>query len=183
MVAPWPNCVLRRIHCVGSSGLDGRTVAMTSGVRSNPLWKILLNPGDTDQCIEWTHTKAPPPREYGQVRYQGRNWLVHRVSFLLHRGIIPKGFDVCHHCDNPPCWNPRHLFTGTRTDNMQDCKRKGRHGRGDENTILTPSQVLEIRSLYRPKTKGLGYKCLARRFGVHSSTVASILYRRNWKNI
>src|SRR5208283_917274 len=78
------------------------------GKRRNPLWKILLTVSDTDECIVWAHTRLPGPREYGEVRYEGKLWLVHRVSFLLHRGPIPEGLDICHSCDNPPCWNPRH---------------------------------------------------------------------------
>jgi HNH endonuclease len=160
---------------------------MTQGVRSNPLWKLLLHPPVTDECIEWKHSRLPMPRPYGQVRYQGRNWLVHRLSYTLHIGCVPNELDVCHSCDNPPCWNPRHLFKGTRIDNMQDSKRKGRNfipaGELGSRTVLTEAQVLEIRSLYRPHTRGLGYKSLAARFRVHPSTVASILYRRNWRHI
>lgn len=50
----------------------------------------------------------------------------HRLAYQLFIGTIPPNYSICHHCDNPPCCNPKHLFAGTALDNMTDMHAKGR---------------------------------------------------------
>jgi hypothetical protein len=52
----------------------------------------------------------------------------HRLSAAIHHGLDimdPKTL-ACHHCDNPICWRPDHLFLGTHRDNQMDSVNKGR---------------------------------------------------------
>lgn len=111
----------------------------------------------------------------------------HRASWFLHKGKIKNGMSVCHHCDNPPCVNPEHLFIGTRSENMRDASKKGRlhgpglQGRQIHTAKLNEETVLKIRSEYAP-THGI-YRELGRRYGVTNVNIKAIIDRKTWKYI
>lgn len=93
------------------------------------FWKRIKKGDIEDDCWEWIGKKT---RGYGQLRFKGKLIYAHRLSYIFHKGEIPKDDNfygtliICHTCDNPPCVNPAHLFLGTFQDNSIDRNKKGR---------------------------------------------------------
>jgi HNH endonuclease len=75
------------------------------------------------ECLVWKG--AIQPNGYGSSRYLGERY-AHRCAWIYSHGPIPKGMQVLHTCDNPPCVNVDHLFLGTGRDNVADRDEKGR---------------------------------------------------------
>lgn len=85
------------------------------------FWSLVDRSGE---CWVWVGSRFS--NGYGQFRIGGRSVGAHRVAWELTNGPIPNGLHICHHCDNPPCVRPSHLFAGTHSVNMQDAMNKGR---------------------------------------------------------
>lgn len=154
--------------------------------RFNEKWMPEPNSG----CWLWigSATLAGPKRKdsrghlFGGKGYNG-HLRANRASWIIYRGEIPPGLEVCHSCDVSLCVNPDHLFLGTHLENMEDCAAKGRRkftGRGGTSHhffTLTEDDVREIRKSSDSK------ESLAKRFGVSPSRIYSVQARRSWKHV
>lgn len=123
-------------------------------------------PDRGDGCWEWQGSRDI--RGYGVMR--GRK--AHRVSWGLHRGAIGDKH-VLHHCDNPPCVNPDHLYLGDDADNTRD---KVERGRMNNRLVYDDETVEEIRRLY--SSGEWTQKSLAAKFGVSQAHVSRLVNGR-----
>lgn len=140
-----------------------------------------VNIGNFDDCWEWTSYCFP--RGYGRFALYYKTYGAHRIAWILTFGEIPKGLQVCHHCDNRKCCNPSHLFLGTHQDNVDDKVHKSRQARNKGELSgthkLTTMQVEEIRECYR---MGLIRQWqLAKKYGVTQQTISKIVNYQRWE--
>jgi hypothetical protein len=95
---------------------------------------VIKIPGKLDAPC-WIWLKSKFDNGYGQQKIKGKNYRVHRLSYRLFVGEIPKGLLICHKCDQKDCINPEHLFLGTQADNMLDMVQKGRSLKGNKHPL------------------------------------------------
>jgi hypothetical protein len=107
---------------------------------------------------------------------------VHRFSYEHFVGRIPKGKLICHTCDVKSCCNPKHLFPGSQSDNMQDMVRKGR-GLVGEKSAKTKFTEADILRIYRYVNQGLSRAAIAQKYNVAAVTISHIATGRNWKHL
>lgn len=91
-------------------------------------------------CWEWTGARNR--HGYGVIRVGGRaggTVLVHRLAASVYLDYDLQDPAVLHTCDNPPCFNPDHLYVGDQADNMRDAYSRGRR--------LTPAEYRKCASV------------------------------------
>ena len=155
-----------------------------------------VNVDEESGCWNWQWGKNK--KGYGRLSVNGIAQLAHRLIYKETYGEFDKKLFVCHHCDNPGCCNPEHLFLGTNTDNIRDASRKGRMAHGDNHyvrrhpenrvrgsrigaAVLTEDKVLAIRMQY--DEGGVTKRELGKLYGVHETTILALLRRDTWTHV
>lgn len=128
--------------------------------------------GKPDECWEWTGAMS---HGYGAFFV---NWkctvIAHRMAYMLCKGPVPETIFVCHHCDNPKCVNPDHLFLGNHADNMHDGWSKERFPYG-ENHSKAKLSFREVSTIRRIGTR-VKQRVLASLFGVSRGHISEIIH-------
>jgi len=135
---------------------------------------------DRDGCWVWTRCKL---RKYGRFGLRGRIVAAHRLAYAMANNValVSLGPHICHHCDNPSCVNPAHLYEGDAQTNSDDKMRRGRavvmRGEQHGRSKLVEGQVLAIR-----KDERLN-RVLAQEYGVSCTLISMIKRRKIWRHL
>lgn len=140
-------------------------------------------------CWDWQQSTCK--KGYGYFSIKGKTVKAHRVSYLFLVGRIRKPF-ICHSCDNTSCVNPKHLFNGTRSDNMKDCYNKGRgafqvhkntfvkKGNSHKDAKLSYKKAAWIRKNFDRNNPELTLKALANKFKVSTKAIWQVVKGKTW---
>lgn len=153
--------------------------------------------GEPEECWEWTARRSA--QGYGQftVKRGGARYkhvVASRFAFELAHGKAPDNWAL-HHCDNPPCCNPAHIYDGTPAENSADMIRRRRSGwhsgkyatrntaRGSRSGMakLTEQDVIGIRARYA--AGGVSQQALADEFGVNQTKISDVVRGKTWKHV
>lgn len=174
------TCGIR--NCVNPAHLKTEIATKVIDSLETKFWKRVIK---TDGC--WLWTGAITTFGYGHIHLgMGKFRDAHRVSWGLHNGDVPEGLSVLHHCDNPPCTRPDHLFVGTQADNVEDMDRKGRRvnaqpiGEKHWKSRVTENDILTMRHL---RSAGVPISKLAEQFKMSYRNAWVIVTRRGWRHI
>lgn len=147
------------------------------------FWGKIAITDNPDEC--WVWTLSTKDSGHGRVRIDWIEYKPHRIAYFLHTGHDPKELRVCHHCDNPPCCNPKHLYAGTQKNNCEDRERRGRGNqpKGVNNAFAKLNDD-KVRELRRKFANGEANKTqLAKEYGIACNTVKDIVRRRWWTHV
>lgn len=161
--------------------------SVTSGRKRRPFnerfWEKVKRCGE-DECWEWQ--AARNAKGYGRLTSgRGVNLKAHRVAFALSNGgVVSDDAHVLHHCDNPPCCNPSHLFVGSAKDNTADMIAKGRGSApprlfGARNHNAKFDERVARKIIKDPRTLHV----IAADYGISWMTVFRLKHRQTWKHL
>lgn len=177
----------RDAHIKTQEEIDAYNMKTKDRIEKNSLCvPCPQNKGLTEWCRIWRGGKDKGG--YGLISYNGKQDGVHRVSFMISKGVnsLP-GFDetgeqlqVAHICDIRDCCEPTHLYHATRTQNARDRTENGQM-QGEKSVMAKISEETAI-AIKLSKGQGtVGER--AKRFATTKNIVSGIDNGYTWTHL
>jgi hypothetical protein len=145
------------------------------------FWSKVDKRGE-NECWPWLGAKGPTGHGSFRIdaRRDGLHGNAHRAAYEIGTGVPisrikrKKWGDlyVCHTCDNPSCVNPKHLYLGSHSTNIQDMNDRGRHARVGPPKRYTLEDVERVKALRRD---GLSQMRISALTGIPQTTISTML--------
>lgn len=136
-----------------------------------------------DECWEWQASLTTSG--YGRFKITSYTQAIaSRLALIATKRDEPRGMLVLHHCDNPKCCNPHHLYFGTVQDNAQDKVDRDRCRTGDQSGANNGAAKIDEKQLELIVTRiqrGWNNKQIAADLPITHSMVSLIRLGRMWR--
>ncbi len=148
--------------------------------RKVDVFKVLdMQGGDKDKCWLFKgvlNGKGLPYFQYSEHGV-GMKRLAYRITYeLLHGVSLTSDQLLLHQCDTPACCNPHHTRIGTHKENMQDMRKRQRHG------ALSHHMVINIRRL-ADAPRSMSPDELSELYGVAPQTIRDVINRVTYRDV
>lgn len=135
------------------------------------------------ECWEWQASLTTSG--YGRFKIASYEMVTaSRFALISTKREEPAGMHVLHHCDNPPCCNPAHLYFGTPQQNVEDKLRRGRARSGNQSGANNGAAKLsddQLRLVVQRINEGWNNKQIAADLPISHSMVSLIRLGRMWR--
>jgi hypothetical protein len=149
------------------------------------LWPLIASCAHGKDCLYccWPWQGARWKTGYGRISVNRKDFTTSRLIWeVWNQRIMPADLDAAHHCNNPPCNNPHHIYAGTPSQNAQDAVRSGRwyHGPTPGNPKLTKGDIPDI---FRFVAAGMRVTDIAAMKHVTGECIYAVLRGQTWKHV
>lgn len=151
-------------------------IRLPNGASDEDRFRIHVDDsGGLDACHPWVGARLRDG--YGSFGADGASIQAHRWILGYVRGKpLEKDELALHHCDNPPCVNPRHLYVGDQFQNMKDMSDRGRQNNwlvkvNEAKTHCPHGHEYTLENTYRRPDRG-GRDCRTCKRAAHRRWVA-----------
>lgn len=146
------------------------------------FWANVSASENVVDCWEWAGrfwngsregNEWKPPRFEVQKNKIRTRFLAHRFMWAIVNGY-PEELEIRRTCNNCKCVNPDHLAAGTRTDTIEDMKKRGTTQTGNQN-----NRKLDHAGIYADHVAGMSYNEIMKNHNIESKGIISYIINKS----